>query len=430
MKRILMASALLLAPGWASGQQTTQNVLFVGNSLTYFYGMPTTFSQMANAAGDKVAVTQHTIGNTGFVDHYVNPQLYATIRSKTWDYVILQPGSYESYGQPSVSTVYGYFSKMRDSILHYSPCAQIYLYEISNGLNGTTPERINEYRNIQATFLRNLQSLADRGKVPLVPAGEVSRNLFLTHNLMLWEGIGDIHPNPYGAYAIACAMYSTIFKKPVSGMPLEPLRWASDLDPQTAALIQRVSDSVVLKTPPDTWRHGTHTPYALFYIQSVDGNTMRFQNYSLNYDRLEWVFADGTTTDTENPERTLFTAGDKERVTLRAYKDGCYNSFSRTIDKNTDAVGINETAGEIQSLSIYPNPARDYIFIESSGTREIGLSTITLYNLSGQKVREQQLTRPGRAFRTTLPLAELPAGAYLIQINSDGETATHRIMLQ
>jgi len=428
MKQLISTVLLALFSVWAGAQP--KNVLFIGNSLTFYYGMPTTFSEMANAAGDRVSVSQHTVSNTGLVHHVANPQLYALIRSKTWDYVVIQPGSGESYGSTPVNVVSGYLRQIQDSIYHYSPCAQVILYEISNGINGTSQQYVTEYKNIQSKMLQTLQQLADAGEVPLAPAGEVLRNLFLGEDMMMWEGVGNIHPNPYGSYAITCAMYNTIFKKPVSGMSLKPLRWARDLDTAQCALIQRIADSVVLKTPPATWRYGAYHPYALFAVQPIDGNTVRFTSYSLGYDRLQWTFPDGTTSAAENPEHVLFTTGDRETVTLKAYKGDCFNSYSRTVDKNADAAAVAATAGSMQELRIYPNPASDQIFIAGSSATDIRQMNLSLYSLNGQKVRTQQLDNPGRSFRAALQLTGLPAGAYLLQVQADAVLTQHKILVQ
>ncbi len=392
--------------------------------------MPTTFSQMANAAGDKVVVAQHTEGNTGFVHHKDNPELYKLIRSKIWDYVILQPGSYESYGQPSVQVINGYLSKMKDSIYHYSPCAQIILYEISNGISGHSDAHKQDYSGIQSQMLRTIQSLSDAGKVPMAPAGEVLRHLYMHHSMMLWEDVGDIHPNAYGAYAITCAMYNTIFKKPTAGMSLAPLRWARDLDSARCAVIQQVSDSIVLKTPHDTWRMGKYQPYAFFAVQPFNGNTVSFFNYSINYDRVEWEFPDGTTSGEEQPVKELFAHGDKEWIVLKAYKGDCFNMFARTIDKHTDAATIDEPAAGTVSLSIYPNPAKDRVFIRYAGTAGITQADICLYDLAGSKARTIHAEKRGREFDTALDLTALPGGLYLLSVEVNGNRFQHRLIVQ
>ncbi len=430
MKRLLFAATVLLFPVWGHAQADAQHVLFVGNSLTYFYGMPTTFSQMANAAGDKVVVSQHTVGNTGFVHHMDNPELYKLIRSKTWDYVILQPGSYESYGQPSVQVLNGYLSKMKDSIYRYSPCAQIILYEISNGISGYADAHKQDYSNIQSQMLRTIQSLSDAGKVSMAPAGEVLRHLYVNRGMMLWEAVGDIHPNAYGAYAITCAMYNTIFKKKVAGMPLAPLRWASDLDSAQCAVIQQVSDSIVLKTPRDTWRMGTYQPYAFFSVQPFGGNTVSLFNYSANYDKVEWEFADGTTSSEEHPTKEMFANGDREWVILKAYKDDCFNMYARTVDKNTDVAGVGEPAGSTASLSVYPNPTKDRVFIQYAGTAGIRQADINLYDIAGRKVRTAWVDQPGKEFDVTLDLSGLPGGLYLLSVEANDDRFQHRLIVQ
>lgn len=430
MKRILLPAIFSLLPLLGHAQPETLNVLFVGNSLTYFYGMPTTVSQMANAAGDKVAVSQHTVGNTGFYHHMNNPDLYNMIRSKKWDYVIMQPGSYETYGDPSASVVNSYFQKMRDSIYKYSPCAQVMLYEISNSSLGFSSSARQEYINTQSQFLRNIQKLSDLAEVPFIPAGEVLRYLHLERNMMLWESPGDIHPNPYGAYAIACAMYNAIFKKRVSGMSLEPLRWARDLDPEVCALIQHVSDSILLDTPREIWRAGKYQPYAHFSVLPFEGDYVHLYNYSLNYDRLEWVFADGTTSSEDHPIKKMFTDSDKEWVVLKAYKGDCYNIFARTVDKNADATSVPQVHSDEIAISIFPNPAHDQLTVRFSGTSPARVANLQLFDMAGRNVRHIHLDPVTNTFDTHIDVTGLPSGIYILSVDVDGTHFHQRVTLQ
>ena len=65
---ILLATQFLVA----QKADSPLNVLFVGNSLTYFNTMPQQFEQIADEQGHHVTVDQHTPGGTGFVHHVAN----------------------------------------------------------------------------------------------------------------------------------------------------------------------------------------------------------------------------------------------------------------------------------------------------------------------------------------------------------------------
>jgi len=79
----------------------------------------------------------------------------------------------------------------------------------------------------------------------------------------------------------------------------------------------------------------------------------------------------------------------------------CDNSKSTTID-NTPKDEFNPR--------IYPNPAKDHIWIEESN-----LSIIKIYSLSGTLLKEKTITSD----REKIDLDEIPAGIYLIEINQN-----------
>lgn len=83
MKNTLLHIALLII-GLSSYSQTETNplnILFVGNSITYYNNLPQTFEQIANEQGNHVTIDQHTPGGTGFIHHVDNNNLYDKIRN-------------------------------------------------------------------------------------------------------------------------------------------------------------------------------------------------------------------------------------------------------------------------------------------------------------------------------------------------------------
>lgn len=72
-----------------------------------------------------------------------------------------------------------------------------------------------------------------------------------------------------------------------------------------------------------------------------------------------------------------------------------------------------------QSLKAWPNPVSDVLNLELKNQEQAELS---LYNLQGQKVKQQSLTES----RSSLDLSDLPAGAYLIRM--EGQSGSLRII--
>lgn len=84
--------------------------------------------------------------------------------------------------------------------------------------------------------------------------------------------------------------------------------------------------------------------------------------------------------------------------------------------------------GAIAAVSVYPNPASDYINVTLSGDASVS-ANIRLMNLAGQVLLEKTVTNAGG---TTVPLAvsAYPTGEYLITITgSDGSKQVNKILI-
>ncbi len=69
------------------------NILFIGNSYTYLNEMPDIFEHIAISMGRQVYVSSATKGEATFRIQSKRTEVYNAIRSKEWDYVIVQGSS-------------------------------------------------------------------------------------------------------------------------------------------------------------------------------------------------------------------------------------------------------------------------------------------------------------------------------------------------
>lgn len=91
---------------------------------------------------------------------------------------------------------------------------------------------------------------------------------------------------------------------------------------------------------------------------------------------------------------------------------------------NNQSIGLDDPT-EIPGLSIYPNPANEFAQIWSP---EIRLESVRIINSLGQEIRNENL---GSAYKTSLNLADLPAGLYILEIIGSGiHRSTFRLMKQ
>lgn len=86
--------------------------------------------------------------------------------------------------------------------------------------------------------------------------------------------------------------------------------------------------------------------------------------------------------------------------------------------EHTPGLGIAENGEEM--ISIYPNPAHDFIIVETQSIASV--LGIELYNVIGQKVLSST--------ETEINVSGLEPGVYFIRINCDGIDAVHRIFTE
>lgn len=374
--------------------QAPEKVLFLGNSLTYFNDMPTMFKDISNSLGKNVTVTMYAPGGTGFVNHVSDPNFYDIVRSDTFDIVVMQPGTSESGGASyPVSVTAQRGLTIVDSIRTYSPCARIFLYEISNGVISQ-----NDYPTYFATQTRikdSITKLSDLMHLPMIPAGECFRAHYTSSpDILLHNSYGDIHPNANGSYLVACAAYNAIYEDTVT----ETMHYAGVPD-TTAEYLQDISDNIVLSNKP-LWRIGTFDPLAEFSFTD-DFNYIIFTNNSENYDSLVWDFGDGQTSTEENPEHSYQDG--TYMVTLTIFSGGC----EFTVQHEVVVLGWGIEEHEIQ-VKLYPNPARDNVQFEF----DTPVESIVLRDVQGKQLR----VYPVSDTSFSIDVRDLSVGIYLAEI--------------
>lgn len=388
---------LLILVGSSTKAQDTLNILFVGNSITYFNNMPQTFEAIANDLGNPVKVTMYAPGGTGFIHHVADPNVYHHFRQGIWDYVVLQPGSNESPGYSSpIQQTLSRARQLKDSIKLYNPCSQILYYEISYGVWGNSANDLNTYNTTMDSIRKNLEILADSTECFFAPVGEAFRTAWNDDlNTILWGGYGNIHPNGKGSYIAACVFYASIFQQSSLGTTI-----TTSLSSQDANQYQLLADTTVLNYLND-WRINTYTPTSSFNYQ-VNGTTANFNHTFGAVDSVVWDFGDGNTSSNSNPTHYYNTAGNYT-IMLTAYANGCTYTQQQTISivsLHSNLITLNT------NWSISPNPAHSQISIQSL-SENFSACTFIIYNNIGHVVA--QYNQP------IIDVSSLPSGSYFLK---------------
>lgn len=227
-------------------------VLFIGNSFTFMNDMPETFKKIAKSNGKEVYVDKSTKGGADWKYHASNPQTYKKIKSKDWDYIVVQAKSWE----PTESKEYielntiPYGQKLMDSIREYSPNSRIILYMTwgyKNGRENTVG--CEDFYGMYSTLYKSYLSFADLYSVAVSPVGQVWKNARMEiadTNLYVAD---NFHPNHNGSYISACTFYSALFRERMD----EKTYVAPKVDTTFARVIRELAFETVMD-PKEDWR--------------------------------------------------------------------------------------------------------------------------------------------------------------------------------
>lgn len=88
-----------------------------------------------------------------------------------------------------------------------------------------------------------------------------------------------------------------------------------------------------------------------------------------------------------------------------------------------DVVGIHENKGVNKAvITIYPNPAKDLVYIEASGQM---FNEISILNVLGETVLKHTQTTAN----TSLHVAHLKAGIYFIRVKTGNHFSQHKLVI-
>jgi len=193
------------------------NILFIGNSYTHYNNMPFIFKNMAVSKNIKINVEMNAKSNHTFKMHAQRSEMYSAIRSKKWDYVVLQGFSRElKYEKSQIDTAsLPYFKQILDSIYTRNPCSNVLLFMTwgyENGYAELDSSSTFTYLEMSQSIKNGYKYLSSQFNIPIVPVGSVWEVFRQKHpNIKLYQEDGQ-HPSINGSYLCASTFYSSIFK--------------------------------------------------------------------------------------------------------------------------------------------------------------------------------------------------------------------------
>jgi len=203
MKKLLLAILYLFSCLGAQGKNT-ENILFIGNSFTFYWNLPLVVESMANERNYNYNIYQSTASSSSLKDHWFEK---GELKSKTliatgrFDRVILQDHSTNPLQNLSESRKY--FTDFIELIKANNGKPYIYTTWMYNGISNNNYDVVDPIQNA-------LQPMADKTGATMVPIGRAFRVFRQRHPTIPIFMSDNKHPSPVGIYLAAC-VYFKIF---------------------------------------------------------------------------------------------------------------------------------------------------------------------------------------------------------------------------
>jgi len=280
--------------------QTTKtdslSILFIGNSFTHMNDMPSIFSKLAVAKGKTVHVEKNTQAGASFHVHTSRLDMFEKIKSRKWDYIVLQAFSREfCHPKEYIDTAsIPYFSQILDTIKTNHSCTNLLLYNTWAYKNGFAErEEINTFEKMQDSIICGYRYVAEKFSIPIVPVGMVWKYVRETNpNLNLYVE-DEAHPNKLGSYLSACTFFASIFDESPEGA------LTSTITTENALIIQKAAASIVLPNYKLYNLDVNTSSVKYFRSKGVEYITECKSNYP-NATKITWDFGNGKTSNDPN----------------------------------------------------------------------------------------------------------------------------------
>ena len=138
----------------------------------------------------------------------------------------------------------------------------------------------------------------------------------------------------------------------------------------------------------------------------------------MKFDGINWanVGNAGFSSDIAEYTSLAFSPSGKPYVAYRDYG----NSYKATVMKyDSIYVGLNEL--QQSKLSCYPNPASDFITIETHTKGQV-----SIINIHGQELLKQTITEP----KTLVDISSLPNGIYFVRVMGEKTVGVGKVIKQ
>ncbi len=179
----------------------TMDVLFIGNSMTYYNNLAKVVKGIAGLKGHTINCTAATNGGQNLIYQSTATNVKAAVQNGNYDVVILQ----DIVGGFDADKLQQGAEAMVTLVKEYQPNAQIIFYE-----PWPTKDTLTGENSLLPYFTGNYIKTAKSLNAKLAPAGEAFYELY-TVNGLDYYCTDNKHPQPLGTFTSASTIYYTLF---------------------------------------------------------------------------------------------------------------------------------------------------------------------------------------------------------------------------
>lgn len=243
--RRLLGTLLLLSLVISLQAQSAipENVLFVGNSYTYFWNLPQTVGLLAKEKNIAMVTRQSTVGGATWGQHWRSDRGLKTINlieQGNFDAIVIQDFSRSAVDTPDSLLYYGQL--LGDLIKKKGAQAYVYM---------SWAREWDPY--MQKPITEKYTELAEKINARIVPVGPAwQRARELRPGFPLYDEDGS-HPSPLGTYLTACVFYGVFTQQSPVGLPSRIVTTDKDGETlflsvqsaETALFCQKVAEEII-----------------------------------------------------------------------------------------------------------------------------------------------------------------------------------------
>lgn len=375
--------------------------------------MPQIVKAIADSADIPVITGMHapggiSVGDTaqGSMAHMNNPALFSLIRSKKWDYAVIQDNQgrfvRDSASFPGASKVVQGHLNIMDSVKKNNHCAKIILFGGWAWKTGMPPFGNTGIECIKR-ILVNYCVLNDTMKETVAPIGIAwIKAVNYLPAVNLWDP-DDAHPSYAGSYLTASVIFSTIFNQAA-----KTASYSGNLSPAVAYSLRAFADTSVFE-------NAFHTRFNLGGARKLQiQNNNEILTVPGTYLSYAW-YKDNVLVGT-SPARSLSGNG-----TYRVEVVENDNCIVKSCSYKELTTGLNDLY--LENTEVYPNPVKtgDQLFI--SGTTWDKAEMIGMTGIS------EKLSLEGSAGEQSISFKGLKAGCYVLVLSRKSEMLRRKVVI-